>query len=434
MQPFPLLPEQHSLFFFQHLLGPGVAHNLATDVQVPAQVGPDRVRSTVEDLLARRSALRAGLVGRPPRAQWLGAAAQELVVSDVPEVAPALERRLTELYHAELSGPHESRRARFELFRDGRGQSLLVLADHLVTDHHSMGVITRELTGAWSGRPAPEVVGYPEFCRSRARDGQARAEREKSIWARAFADVPPLRGLMPHGDGEEQVRAQRDSTHPGPALAAAVRELSGLLNVSAFSAVAALVSLAVWRRTGQERFAIQTPVSTRRDAGAEDVVGYLINERPLVCRVDPARTLRSYGRQVWQSCVRAFRHSHLGVPELAGDVPAFGDSLCQDRVDYLQLHVTRGDGRLPGTVAGSAGDEVTHRTRELGTFRPGVDLTCTTVRFDFGDDRTLVRTFFGGPRAGFPAAVALTDDVLWLLGEAAEHVDRPLGDLAGHRG
>lgn len=435
MTVFALLPEQGGLFHYRHLLGPGVAHNLATELEIPLGVEPRRVHAAVARLLERQSALRCAVVGNPPAAQRLGPVAPELVESEVPDVSSAIGHRLNELYHKEFSELNDPKRAHFELFRDQRSQTLLVLADHLVTDHHSLGLIAGEAAEALGlpGRhhPPRDVVDYVDLCRARDREQSARAGRETRIWAQALEGVAPLRGLMPHGHDGKLVRAQRDSTHNGPELATVVRRLADHLNISVFSVVALLVSLAIWRRGEQRSFVVQTPVSTRRDDRSAGTVGYLINERPLVCRIDPTRTLRAHGHEIWKSCVRAFRHSHLGVPQLVDAVPAYRDTLDGRGIDYVQLHVTDGDGRLPGAARprGTGTNDVVHDDRELGAFRPGAGLTCTTLRFDFSSDQTLVRTFFGGPEHGLAAATALTDDVVSLARKALRYVDSPVAGL-----
>lgn len=435
MTVFALLPEQGGLFYYRHLLGPGVAHNLATELDLPLGVETGQVHAAVARLLERQSALRCAVVGDPPAAQRLGPVAPELVESEVPDVSSAIGQRLKELYHEDFTELNDPKRAHFELFRDQRRQTLLVLADHLVTDHHSLGLIAGELaeTLGLPGQhhPPRDVADYVGLCRARDREQAARAGRETRIWAQALEGVAPLRGLMPHGHDGKLVCAQRDSTHNGPELDTVVRTLAGHLNISVFSVVALLVSLAIWRCGGQRSFVVQTPVSTRRDDRSAGTVGYLINERPLVCRIDPTRTLRAHGQEIWRSCVRAFRHSHLGVPQLVEAVPAYRDTLDGRGIDYVQLHVTNGDGRLPGAPPprDAEPNDVVHDERELGAFRPGTELTCTTLRFDFSADRTLVRTFFGGPEDGLAAASALTDDVVSLARAALRHVDSPVAGL-----
>ncbi|HWH00941.1 MAG TPA: condensation domain-containing protein [Pilimelia sp.] len=428
MDTFPLLAEQETLLFLNHLLGPGVAHNLAVEHPLPADADPGRVAGLVDELVRRQGALRSAIAGAQ---QAYGPVDPALVVSDVDDVAGAIRGRLAALYYRELHPPAVPRRARFELLRDGRAQVLLVLLDHLASDGLSLGVLADQLERL---RTVPDrqsaPADYRAFCRRRADEVRRRRTREIDVWRRALRGVPPLRGLFPSHPPGPWVRTHRDSTYPGGELPDRLRRLNARLGTPAFTTVATLTSIALWRRTGQRDFVIQTPVSTRRTAEADDVVGYLINDRPIVCRIDPDRTLAEHAGTVWRSCVRAFRNSYLSVPELLDAVPEYRATLDADDIDYVQLHVTTGSGRLPGSAAPDAA-EVRRETHVLGPFTPARALRCTTLRFDFAAERTSTRAFLGGSREHLGVAADLCDDVVNLLREAGADVHRRLARLGG---
>ncbi|GAA5078396.1 hypothetical protein GCM10023336_70020 [Streptomyces similanensis] len=430
---FPLLAEQYSMLYTQKLLGPGVAHNMTFTLPLPADIDEARFSRAVSRFCAHQSALLTALEGTPPTAQRTGADLPEPVVVESADVARTVRERLAALHLADLHPVDVPLRAVFELVRGPGGPAVLVVAmDHLVSDARSSVVAARQL-GALieSGqyRPGlPEPGDYADWCRRRAADGGRSARRETAAWQAALDGVSPLRDPALRGAAGPAVLTQRDHVHDGGELDGTVRRLSAELGVSEFTTVATLLALVLWQRTGQRDFVVQTPVSTRRRQQVDEVVGYFINERPLVCHVDEDRSLVDHARAMYRASLRAVRHSHLSVPELAEAVPAYRTALEDDGVGYVQLHVSRGTGELPGS---GRPDAMVARTSELGAFMPGRPMTCTTVRFDFDPQQTLVRSFFGGARSAAGSAGEIADSVVALLRRAAGEGHQPVAKLMG---
>ncbi|MCY0938894.1 hypothetical protein [Streptomyces sp. H34-S4] len=169
------------------------------------------------------------------------------------------------------------------------------------------------------------------------------------------------------------------------------------LRATPFSVVAALLAVAVWRRSGRTAFLLHTPVSTRREEAARGMVGNFVMDRPTPCRIDPDQRFPELVRQVHTAVWNGLRRARLSVPELVCEVSEYGDGLAGDGVDYLQLHVDvqSADGvEAVNSPGGSTG------VARLGKFEPAGDLTVTTLRFRFSESRMFTRSFFGGPPEG----------------------------------
>ncbi|MEU3721285.1 condensation domain-containing protein [Streptomyces sp. NPDC031705] len=430
---FPLLAEQYSMLYAQKLLGPGVAHNMTFTLPLPEGVDEARVAGAVAVFCEHQAALRAALRGSPPTVQWTGPDLPRPVVVESADVERTVRERLTALHLAELHPAGVPMRAAFELVRGpGRRAVLVVAMDHLVSDARSSVVAARQLAALVEGGPygpgLPAPGDYADWCRRRAADGERSAARETAAWRSALDAVSPLHDPALDGAVGPAVLSQRDHVHDGADLDRAVRRLSTELGVSEFTTVSALLSLVLWQRTGQRDFVVHTPVSTRRRQQVDEVVGYFINERPLVCHIEEDRSLVEHAQDMYHSSLCAVRHSRLSVPELAEAVPAYRAALEGDQVGYVQLHVSRGTGELPGSGRPGPGASAP-RTTELGAFRPGRPMTCTTVRFDFDPRQTLVRSFFGGPRSGAPSAGEIADGVVALLRRAAGAGHQPVAKL-----
>lgn len=199
--------------------------------------------------------------------------------------------------------------------------------------------------------------------------------------------------------------------------------------------LAALTAAAIWHRGGPRTLALFTPVSTRQRSGFDVAAGCFVHDRPVVCHIDPDQALSDSFKSVMGQNLPALRFSALSVADLACAVPPLGAALLSDGIDYVQLHVGMAAGAAADPVAAtrSAGptgpvpapDE--RRPRDLGPFRPALDLSVTTLRFEFTPEETTVRAFCGGAPGGMAVAEGLADDVLALLGAVLR---KPEGTVA----
>ncbi|MEU9303156.1 condensation domain-containing protein [Streptomyces sp. NPDC048269] len=437
---FPLSPEQESMLFLEGLFGPGIFHNMRVTVAVPEGVGVGAVRDAVTRFQQRQDALRTHLCGRSPFVQTVTAETADLVVITAgpgEDHVALLERRRAALLNTEQRRG-EAGRTRFELVQDSRGcnRHLTVALDHFTCDGNSAAIVAADLTRLLEGRgdlePLPK--GFPDLCRDRTTRAGAQRERELRGWTAAMEKVEPLTGLMPHCSADASgvhgdaplMRSQVDSTFVGPELYALVAAVSETHESTPFALMSALTALAIWRRSGRNRFVLFSPVSTRRDAASEVAVGLFAHDRPVVCHVDPEQPLSAFMKAMMAGTWRGFRGALLSVPELAREIPEFGRTLLDDGVEYIQLHVWMED-----ADDAHAADPVERRmVTEHGAFAPSHDLTVTTWRFGFSPRRTTLRSYFGGPAGGLEVSEEIGHEVLALLRAAAGADDGPVGRLA----
>lgn len=420
---FPLSQEQSSLIFLDSVFGPGIFHNNNYTLSLDSDVSYEDVRRAVSDLVLRHESLRSGLIGSSVFAQELGAVDPDIsshVTHDGEEPARYAERRAGELHNVELHARHVPKRASFEFVEDpdAARKTLLIATDHLVSDGISSGIVREHLQSFLREGRAPTdapSIGYADLCRNRRAEGTARS-KEITYWNRALGDTEPLSGLMGHtADAGPFVRTQFDRAYAGPQQHDALNVLASRHEVTPFAVLAVLVGCAIWRRTGRRKFVLHTPMSTRRDEQSQAAVGYFVNDRPVLCDIDPDAPLADALRRMLTTAWNAGRYSALSVPDLACEVPAYGASLLEHGVDYVQLHVWTSQvpsNRYRGPVDWQ--EETVH-----GPFTPSRDLRVTTLRYRFCPDEAFTRTFFAGPSAGIRDAVALSDDVLELLRTAS---------------
>ncbi|MFE7462900.1 condensation domain-containing protein [Streptomyces sp. NPDC057499] len=440
LPPFPLSPEQRSMLFLEGLFGPGIFRN--TLISLPLRPGTTRagVQYAITRLQRRQEALRSALVGRAPYLQRIGTADPRLrtVVARPGESAGDLltARKASCLGSAQVR--ETPGRAEYELIEDSAGleRFLLVTLDHLVCDGHAERVLTAELTALLEGAPGQRgidssqlPVSYRELCEQRV-EASARAERETRYWSRTLDRLEPISGLIPRtggpatGPAGELLLGQVQKLYRGPALHALVGAVCRAHGATAFSVLAALTAAAIWHRGGPRTLALFTPVSTRQRPGFDVAAGCFVHDRPVVCHIDPDQSLSDCFKSVMGQNLAALRFSALSVADLACAVPPLGAALLHDGIDYVQLHVGMAAEAAAGPAATSRSTaDATGRMpvpderepRTLGPFRPALDLSVTTLRFEFTPGATTVRSFCGGPADGPAVAEGLADDVLALL-------------------
>ena len=103
-------------------------------------------------------------------------------------------------------------------------------------------------------------------------------DRLRSYWIEHLDGVPPLE--LPTDYPRPAVRTTRGDTlpcHLSPELSAAVREFCRREGVTPFMALLAAFQVLLQRYTGQDDFAVGSPVANRMRPETESLIGYFIN-------------------------------------------------------------------------------------------------------------------------------------------------------------
>ncbi|MFL1376507.1 amino acid adenylation domain-containing protein, partial [Nocardiopsis protaetiae] len=225
---------------------------------VAGDVRAERVDGSVEDELARITAIPFDLAARPP-----------------------LRVRL-------LTGPGV-----------GEGCVLLIVLHHLAADEWSFGPLLADLDTAYRARLdghapqwAPLPVRYSDYAAARAdwlggaTDPGSPLAAHLDHWKRTLEGLPdelslpvdrPRPALASHRGGLAQVPVD-------PGLDAALRELAVEHGVTVFMVVQAAVAVLLHRLGAGEDIPLGSPVADRADEGTQDAVGFFLNT--LVLRLD----------------------------------------------------------------------------------------------------------------------------------------------------
>ena len=195
---------------------------------------------------------------------------------------------------------------------------LLVTAQHLVADGHSVGVLVDELAALYAD-PAAALPPAPRFAET-VREAAAVARRsaaDADWWAARLERLPAPQSLPRQPDAP--ARPRRSGRLPiaiDAALVAAARACAREHGCTLFS-----VLLASWRalllRCGAgERLALSVPMTLRDTAVGARMVGCLINTLPLVVAADPQLPFATALAAERAALLAALAHRHAAPGQI----------------------------------------------------------------------------------------------------------------------
>ena len=197
---------------------------------------------------------------------------------------------------------------------------LLSAAHHIVFDGWTLGILSRELTALYAafrgGRPSPLpdlTIQYADFAAWQRQYLQGETlDRLRSYWVEQLAGLPTLdlpldlpRPAVRTSTGE-QVQCQ-----VSPQLSAAVRAFCRREGITPFMALLAVFQILLQRYTGQDDFAIGSPVANRMHPETEPIVGYFINMLVLRADLSGDPSFHDLAARVRHTALTAFEHQEL---------------------------------------------------------------------------------------------------------------------------
>ncbi|HVR95471.1 MAG TPA: amino acid adenylation domain-containing protein, partial [Thermoanaerobaculia bacterium] len=321
----PLSYGQKALWFLQRLAPESAAYHITAAVRVAGDVDVPALHRAFQGLVDRHPALRATFPmgpGGEPVQRVRESAPVGFIYEDAEGLGEAalMARLAAEAYRSfDLeNGPL----LRAALFRRGDREHALVLAvHHIAADFWSLAVAFAELARLYTGedRLAPLPVSFGDFIRWEAeRLAGPEGERLWSYWREALAG-PPADLDLPADRSRPPVQTDHGSSVAlalGPELTARVYDIARNSGSTLFMTLLAAFQALLHRWSGQEDFAVGSPVAGRSAPELAGLVGYFVD--PVVLRADLAGNpafAELLGR-VRRTALGAFEHQGFPFPLL----------------------------------------------------------------------------------------------------------------------
>lgn len=334
--PAPLSYSQELLWRLGQSMPDLVAYNVPRVLRITGSLDIEALRGALDALVARHEVLRTRFVDtNEGLRQMVGPPATvPLDVVDLSHLPPGVARDHGERLVVEHT------RYRFDLTQDLQLRGtlvrvqdgehlLLLLSHHIVCDEWSRDVLFRDLGALYNAlraRRAVElpllVVQYSDYA-AWQRDAIERGSLavDMAFWREQLRGLPPLelptdrpRGVVPSFAGERRRYLIGGSTLE------ALKRFSRTQDATLFMTLMAAYQLLLARYSGQDDFAVGTPITTRRQLELEELIGYFPNVLVVRAPLAGDPTFAELVRRVRQSCLAAYEHEDVPLEKLALEV------------------------------------------------------------------------------------------------------------------
>ena len=392
--PDSLSPSQH-LLWVSDRLKPGMAlYSIPSATRLRGRLDVGALERAFTEVLRRHDTLRTSIQDTPdgPVQRVSPAREASLAVHDVsgtsgPEAAARaqVERAAAQPFDLE-TGPL----IRFFLIRLGADDHVLfVNVHHIVFDGWSRRVLLRELADAYADaladRPSslrPLPARYADYVQEQE---QQQASREMAdhlgYWERRLKNVPPLSlptypprpAVQSHRGRAVDFTVEADVQDALHALAREERATPFVVLLAAYTAL-------LHRYSGQDDFAVMTPVAGRSRPEYEGLIGFFVNTVAVRADVSGEPSFRELVRRTRESVLDSLEHQEAPFEQVARAV-----------------QIERETNRMPiGQVVFASNDAATEQTS-----LPGIEATPFRIprehaKYDVGLSLTSGNAGLGG--------------------------------------
>ena len=220
--------------------------------------------------------------------------------------------------------------ARVEVIRLGEDEHVVLVGlHHIIYDGWSVAVLRRELLATYrafaAGLPSPlpelpiQYADYAAWQRARLQGEVYEGLRE--YWRQKLADLPALE--LPIDHPRPKVRtthAEATSCRLSSQLSRALKDLALREQATVFMVLLAAFQVLLRRYSGQEDFAIGTPIAGRLRPELENLIGYFVNT--LVMRADLSAdpTFRELISRVRKTALEGYDHQEMPFERLVQEL------------------------------------------------------------------------------------------------------------------
>ncbi len=349
----PLSFAQQRLWLLHQLDPASPVYNIASILRFRGRIDGAVMRRAHLELVRRHEILRTTfqvIDGQP--AQVIAPPPDE--VPPAPEIdltgLPPEEReaRLEELAAAEAVRPFDL--AQGPLHRETwvrmgeQDEAGIFTLHHIVTDGWSLRIVLQELIAVYeafaAGKPSPlpplpiQYADYTPWQRE-----QLQGERLAGLlgyWKERLAGLRPLE--LPADRPRPAVASPAGRRIPAEVelpLTESLRQFSRTENATLFMTLLAALKVLLYRLSGQDGWAVASPVVNRGRKETEGLIGFFINTLVLRTEMSGDPTFRQLLGRVRQTCLGAYDHQEIPFEKLVEEIQSARDPSRQPLAQVL---------------------------------------------------------------------------------------------------
>ena len=318
---------QERLWFLDQLEPGHASYNIPAAVSLLGRLDVSALGQALSEVVRRHEVLRTTLVSDKgiPRQVIAGSLELPLELEDLSGL-PEDERqtRATARIREEAQRPFDLARGplvRACLLRMGEQEHIaVVIMHHAISDGWSIGILIREVSVLYESflngesSPLPELpIQYADYAVWQRNWLQGPIlDAQLGYWTQQLAGLPDLElpTDRPRTLVASQRGAERSTTLPKATLDA-VRALGRHEGATLYMTLLAAFQVLLHRLSGQEDFAVGSPIAGRTHPELESLIGFFVNT--LVMRADLSGDpgFRQLLRRVRQTAIEAYTHQDL---------------------------------------------------------------------------------------------------------------------------
>ncbi|MEM8961757.1 MAG: non-ribosomal peptide synthase/polyketide synthase, partial [Acidobacteriota bacterium] len=316
---FPVSFAQERLWFLARLEPDSPAYHIPTPVRLRGPVDLDRLATALQNIVDRHESLRTVFRERDgvPMQVIVPTLSVDLPIDEVDE--DSLLTRVAD----ESKKPFDLARGpllRARIFRLADDDHVLALTvHHIVSDGWSTGVLIRELVALYDGSTplAPLVTQVPDVAMWQREHLAARLDEQIDWWREQLAGVPVLDLPTDHPRPAVQTWAGDSLPFALPArVVAPLDDLARAEGATPFMALLTAISVVLGRWSGQDDFAIGTPIAGRNRAEMEPLIGFFVNTLALRVDLDGNPSFRTLLGRIRETTLGAYAHQDVPFERL----------------------------------------------------------------------------------------------------------------------
>ncbi|PSK29820.1 non-ribosomal peptide synthetase [Nocardia seriolae] len=234
-------------------------------------------------------------------------------LSELPEASRA--RRLEVLARREFGRPFDlssQSPLRLSLVRLARGEfALILVAHHICWDDDSWAVFFAEVNAAYRDAELAPLAG--QFVDVEVLGADAVTDADLDFWREALRPLPEALELPGKTGDSGSRQAERRTLALSAELMHRVDAFARERSATPFMVLLAAYEAVVHRYTAAADFLVSVPVTVRRNAIAESLLGYFGNTLLLRATLSPRDSFAARTDAVRDTCLAAFAHQGVGI-------------------------------------------------------------------------------------------------------------------------
>ena len=323
---------QQRLWFLMQVMPGNTSYNIPLALRLRGELNVEALKRSIREIVRRHEVLRTRFetVEGKPRQIIEGEIELDLEVKEL-KGGEGVEREeeLMRVAVEEAQKPFDLEKGpmvRVGLVRVGeQDHGLLMTMHHIVSDAVSTGVAVREMTALYAayseGKETPleelpvQYADYAGWQRGWLKGEVLEEQMEywkaelEGVKPLALATDRPLRAQMSARSGFARLRMGKEAT-------AKLKKLSEREEVTMFMVLMGAYQVLLYRYSGQEDFAVGTPIAGRTATETEELIGFFVNTLVLPAEVEGNPSFVEVLRRMKEKTVGAYAHQDVPFERL----------------------------------------------------------------------------------------------------------------------